>query len=40
MLCSTSTQLCEDEELSLARVRLFFTDGRSGAELHNIGVTR
>lgn len=36
----TFTQLCEDQELSLACVRLLFTDGCGGAELDRVGMTR
>lgn len=36
----TFTQLCEDQELSLACVRLLLTDGCSGAELDRVGMTR
>lgn len=36
----TFTQLCEDQELGLACVRLLLTDGCSGAELDRVGMTR
>lgn len=36
----TFAELSEDEELGLARVRLFLPDGGGGAELHHVGMTR
>lgn len=36
----TFTQLSEDQELGLARVRLLLTDGGGGAELDRVGMAR